>query len=139
MQEHPAALDYDCMTLTGRTIHEYADMGWRGLSSLAHLVRYLGPDSMTWRETHEDDEMPGWTTRPSTNAILADIYDAIAQLTRLYAAANSKRKPPKPKPYPRPNSHDRGEVIGKGAIRIVDFDSWWGIKTEDESGDDPEN
>ena len=138
MQEHPAALDYDCMTLTGRTLHEYADMGWQGMSSLAHLVRHLGPESMTWRATHEGDELPSWTSRPSTNAILADIYDVIAQLTRLFVIANSKSKPQRPRPYPRPNARDKGEVIGKGAIRVADFDSWWGIKTEDDPGDGPE-
>lgn len=125
MQEHPAALDYDCMTKTGRTLGEYADMGPAGLVSLAHLVRYLGPESMTWREAHAGDESPRWTTTFSTNAILADIYDAIAALNANYVRANSRRKPKPPKPYPRPNVREAGEKIGKGAIPISEFESWW--------------
>ena len=124
MQEHPDALDYDCMTRTGRTLAEYADAGAEGLVALSHLIRYLGPDSMVWREMNAGDETPGWTTTVSTNAILADIYDAIAALGANYVRVHSKAKP-YPKPYPRPNEKPDGKTVGSGAIPVSEFDSWW--------------
>lgn len=125
MAEHRQALEYDCMTRTGRTVGEYLDMGRRGTLALAAFVRHLGPDSETWRECHEGDETPGWTTVQSTNAILADIYDAISALNANFVRANSKRKPKQPKPYPRPNARPAGGGVGSGDVRAADFEEWW--------------
>lgn len=124
MQEYPAALDYDCMSKTGRTLAEYADMGAEGLIALSHLVRYLGPDSMVWREVNDGDELPPWTTVAQTNTILADIYDAIAMLNANYVSTHSKRRPT-PKPYRRPNAKPEGRTLGGGAIPLGEFDAWW--------------
>lgn len=115
VRDHAAALEYDLMTMTGRTLAEYAEMGADGRIALAAFIRYLPPDSVLYREMHPKDELPKWATTLKTNEILADLFD-------LYAFTKRK-KGRKPKPYPRPNRE--GRSIGKGAIPVRDFESWW--------------
>ena len=115
MERHAQALEYDLMTRTGRTLGEYMEMGVPGKVALVSFVRYLPPDSATGREANPNDEARAWGTTFKTNAILADLYD-------VFCAANAK-KGRRPKPYPRPNSERR--TLGRGAIRIRDFEAWW--------------
>ena len=115
VRDHCPALEYDLMTRTGRTLAEYMEMGADGRIALAAFIRYLPPDSALYRETHPKDETPQWMTTMKTNAILADFLDA-------YASANRK-KGAKRFTYPRPNRE--GKSIGKGAIPVRDFESWW--------------
>lgn len=109
------ALEYDLMTRTGRTLTEYLEMGAAGIVALVSFARHVPPDSALYREIHPRSQLPQWSTAAKTNAILADIFDA-------FCAANS-RKGSRPKLYPRPDSSGRG--IGKGAVRVKDFDEWW--------------
>lgn len=125
MRDHAAALDYDCMTMTGRTLDEYADMGAAGTVALVHLVRYLGPDSALWRETHVEDGTWRWATAVGTNAILADMYDKLSMIDAHLVNAHYKNKVRKVDPYPRPNDGPRGEVVGKGSLPISEFEEWW--------------
>lgn len=115
IRNHAQALEFDLMTMTGRTLSEYMGMGAAGKAALVSFTRYLPPDSATYREMHPRDELGGWLTTAKTNAILADIYDA-------FAIAHSK-KGHRPKPYPRPNG--KGKGIGKGAIPVNEFMDWW--------------
>lgn len=115
LRGHSRALEYDLMTRTGRTLGEYLAMGAAGASALVAFLRYLPPDSATWRDMHPRDELGPWWTTAKTNAILADLYDVLV-------AANTK-KGRRPKPYPRPNAKARS--IGKGAIPVSDFMDWW--------------
>lgn len=115
IEQHHSALEYDLMTRTGRTLAEYVEMGAAGRVALVSFARHIPPDSALYREMHPRDELGAWSSTIKTNAILADLFDA-------FAMANSK-KGRKPKPYPRPNAKARG--IGKGAIRVRDFDGWW--------------
>jgi len=116
LADHGRAVEYDLMTRTGRTLSEYMAMGAPGRAALVAFLRYVPPDSPTWRAMHpREADDAAWTTVAKTNVILADIYDAFAQ-------ANS-RKGRKPRPYPRPNA--RGRTIGNGAIRVRDFEKWW--------------
>lgn len=115
MRGHARALEYDLMTRTGRTLGEYLAMGADGACALAAFVRYLPPDSMTYRDVHPRDELWAWSSTLKTNAILADLFDA-------YAAAHA-RKGRRPRPYPRPNAEERS--IGRGAIPASQFMDWW--------------
>jgi len=115
IRNHAQALEYDLMTMTGRTLGEYMAMGAAGRAALISFTRYLPPTSATYREMHPRDELGAWYSTVKTNAILADIYDA-------YAMSHSK-KGRRPKPYPRPNGKRKG--IGKGAIPVRDFMDWW--------------
>ena len=102
------------MTRTGRTLKEYMDMGAGGITALLSFVENLPPDSALNRSMHPKDEFGVWYTTMKTNAILADLYD-------IFVAANSK-KGHKAKEYPRPKKH---QSIGRGAIPIKDFWTWW--------------
>ena len=125
MQEHADALDYDCMTRTGRTLGEYADMGARGLVALSHLVRHLPQDSATWRAAHEGDEMPLWSTPAMTNALLADISDQIDLFRSEHAAKGTGRRPRRMKPRHRPWAREGGGIGRRADVRAADFDEWW--------------
>jgi hypothetical protein len=59
--------------------------------------------------------------------MIADVFDAVIALSTMYANANSKKKIKAPKPYPRPWVDDKTETrkIGKDAVTISDFESWW--------------
>lgn len=105
------------MTRTGRNLDEHMAQGAPGKVALCSFLRHLPPDSALYRELHPDDDgLWLWTTTAKTNAILADLFDA-------YAMTHA-RKGRRPKPYPRPGDA-RGKSIGKGAIPIRDFESWW--------------
>lgn len=115
LRNHAQAFEYDLMTMTGRTLSEYTSMGAAGMVALVSFMRYMPPESMTYREMHPRDELGKWGTRSRTNAILADIYDA-------YAKVHSKNGR-KPRPYPRPNA--KAHNIGNGAIPVSEFMDWW--------------
>lgn len=102
------------MTRTGRTLNEFMSMGAAGKVALISFIKFSPPDSALNRDMNPKDEFGPWYTTMKTNAILADLFD-------LFAAAHS-RKGHTPKPYPRPKKQ---QSIGKGAIPIKDFWSWW--------------
>ena len=115
IRDHAQAFEYDLMTRTGRTLAECAEARG-GMAALCSFLRYLPPDSATYRETHPKDETGAWMGAAKTNAILADIYD-------MYAVTHAK-KGRRPKPYPRPNASARSS-IGAGAIPVREFEAWW--------------
>ena len=126
IRDHGAALEYDLMVRTGRTLGEYWDMGPSGMAALVHFVGNLDADSALAREAGGMDAAE-WSCAFKTNAVLADIYDALQWLHHSFASAHSKTKVKRPEPYPRPWAK-KGETIGKGAIPISRFWDWWGSK-----------
>lgn len=120
--EHGGALNYDLMTRLGAFIEDVPDfISWRDLMD---FVRHLPNDSALFSVLHPD--FAGWATTAQTNTILANIYDAIAQLSHMYASVNSKKTIPRPKLYPRPFAHDDDEQkLGSDAIPMSEFDAWW--------------
>ena len=128
MDKHASALDYDLMTRTGRSTAEWAALGATGIVALAHFVKQLDISSRTYAEMHDSAWLSGWSMRIKTNALLADLFDAVNALRYAYVASVSKRKPDKPKPYPRPwhKSRDKGtKHYGRDGIPIKDFKKWW--------------
>lgn len=101
-------------------------MGAAGIVALLHFVHYLDDSSALVAETGEQWRgLGGWSGRMQTNAILADIYDALAAFNTSYIAANSKHKPKKPEQYPRPWTKKKTKRIGRDAIPITEFNNWW--------------
>lgn len=102
-------------------------LGWAALRS---FVTHLGPDSALHAELNPEDA--GWYQPWTAQAVLADIYDALAGMVTGYATCNRRKGSPKPKPprpYPRPwlTDEQRGvRRVGRGAIPISEFDEWWG-------------
>ena len=105
------------------TGHSLEDVG-SGLSwaALGAFIRNLGPESATAREL--DPEMAYWSSRAKTNAILADIFDMLAQINANLVAVGSHKASKKPKSYPRPGDNKREKKIGKNALPVNELDSW---------------
>lgn len=129
IDEHRGQFDYDLMTMTGRTLQEYLDMGGEGIIALAHFAVNLGLDSATICAESGFTRQSEWTYRMKTNAILADIYDAIQAFSYIFAKSKSKRKnAKKPKPYPRPWVEPKTQKFGKDPIPVSRFKRWWNSK-----------
>ena len=114
IEKHDRALEYDLMTRTGRTLNEYMEMGAAGKVALISFIKFLPPDSALNRDINPKDEFGPWYTTMQTNRILADLFD-------VFVMANTK-KGRQPKEYPRPK---KKQSIGKGALPIKDFWTWW--------------
>lgn len=113
------------MTRTGRTLGEYLDKGAAGIVALCHFVEHLSPDSVLAAEISGYEHMRQWSTQLRTNAMLADLYDAISALRYTVAASRSKKKIKRPKPYPRPWAKEKTRKFGKDPIPVKDFWNWW--------------
>lgn len=122
------------MTMTGRTLAEYDRMGAAGTVALVSFVKHAGPGTALWRAVNPEDELPGWTERRQTNAMLADIYDALARLIAVTAAHGTGKKPKRTEPYPRPNAKKKTKKVGKGAIAASRFADWWDSFTNKKEG-----
>ena len=114
------------MTTTGRTLAEYLRLP-DGLIALVHFAQNLGMDSATICAASGHERQSDWALRFKTNAILADVYDAVSAFNYSFIKAHSKKKKPKrPKPYPRPWVKEKHtKRFGRGAIPIKDFWKWW--------------
>jgi hypothetical protein len=87
----------------------------------------LGPESATAREL--DPEMAYWSSQAKTNAILADIFDMLAQINANLVAVGSHKASKKTKPYPRPGDKDKQDKkLGKNALPAEELDSWFAKK-----------
>ena len=125
MDGYGSQLDYDCLTLTGRSISEHLGRGADGIVSLAHFAANLPADSATRMKESGYGGVDEWATRFKTNALLADIYDAMGAFLYAFACSRSKKKPKRPKPYPRPWAVEKGRRFGRGAIPVRYFQEWW--------------
>ena len=125
IDNHGEALEYDLLTRTG---HEIDDVG-RTLSwgALYAFVRNLGPDSALAREMYPEEAR--WATRTKTNAILADIYDAIMMQTMTMIALRTGKQPKGPKWYPRPGDKDKQKDnekhFGSEALPADELHEWF--------------
>lgn len=102
------------------------DMGAAGIVALVHFVENLDVDSALMRDIDSVD-IAEWASNLKTNALLADVFDALVQFNFNYVQAHSKHRPQKPKPYPRPWAK-KEDKIGKGAIPVSQFWDWWTSK-----------
>lgn len=94
------------------------------MGAFASLVKGLASsyDSELWRSTHED--LAIWSTTLKTNALLADIYDMLAQLNANMVGGFSRKKSSRIKPLPRPWLVDKSKHIGKGALPKDELREW---------------
>ena len=109
------------MISTGHSLDDVGSgLSWAALGSFLHN---LGPDSATAREL--DPDMAIWSSSAKTNAILADIFDMLAQINANLVAIGSHKTSKKPKPYPRPGDKEKQEKrIGKNALPANELDLW---------------
>ena len=95
------------------------------MGAFSSFVRSLAKDydSELWRSTHQD--LAVWSTTLRTNALLADIYDMLAQINANMVGGFSKKKASKIKPIPRPWLKDKSKHIGgKGALPKNKLREW---------------
>lgn len=96
--EHRGAIERDLLMYTG---HELQDVGrtmsWTAFSS---FLTHLDPEAALVREINPEGS--AWATTAKTNAILADIFDMLANINSNLIALGTGRPAKRPKPYPRP-------------------------------------
>ena len=97
---------------------------WRALHA---FVKHLPSNSAFKRELNGGDAE--WSTLLKTNAILADIYDAISSFAVAFVKSRGGH-PKSPKPYRRPGMQSDGQHIGKGAVPKGTFMDWWENKSK---------
>ena len=61
-----------------------------------------------------------------TNAILADIFDVLAQINANLVAMGSHKKAKEPKYYPRPGNEPKKNTkhFGSGALPVDELERW---------------
>lgn len=121
MNEHKEAIQYDLITSAGVELDEVGSS--LSLGALSSFVKNLSYDSALWRSTHEEDTVL-WSTTLKTNALLADIYDMLAQLNANMCGGFSHKKASKVKPLARPWIKDKKKIGGKGALPKQKLREW---------------
>lgn len=113
------------MTMTGRTLGEYAAMGAGGRLALVSFLLHLPVESATWRALNEGDETPFYATPLGTSKVLMDVFDAINGAAYNVCVSNGA-KCQKPDPYPRPNEKKGGKRhIDADVMTIEEFEESW--------------
>lgn len=96
--DHREAIEYDLLTRTGYQLSDIgSSLGWPAVRA---FINHEPVDSAFVRELHP--EFSTWATTAKTNAILADIFDILANINSNLVALGSGKPAKKPKPYPRP-------------------------------------
>lgn len=123
LAEHGEAIEADLVG-AGWTLDDVPSrLPWRALYA---FVTHLPSDSALKREMNGEDSE--WATTLKTNAILADIHDAITSFAAMFAKAKGGH-PKEPKPYKRPGASSGEKRIGKGAVPHGTFMKWWESKS----------
>lgn len=122
---HRGALDYDLMTLAGRTLDDVFD-GRMTPRALLHFVLNLDTSSRTWRDINPDraDEAT-WLDGSLTSVLLARVCDEISDMQWVYLQSLSKCSVQRPSHVPTPWTKDDSRHIGRDPIPISEFNEWW--------------
>lgn len=118
-----------------KTGYQLADVGrtlkWSALNA---FLMNQPEGSALMREMHPDES--AWSTQVKTNAILADIFDILAQINANLVALGSGRPAKQPKPYPRPvkkkPEHERH--FGRDALPPDELRKWFEMKRKENAG-----
>lgn len=114
---------------TGYTLDDVGStLSWSALGAFLHRVE---PDGAIAHEIEPD--IAAFSSRFKTNAILADIYDVLAQINANMVAGFSRKRTSKPKRYPRPGDNDKRR-IGKDSLTVNELDSWFAKKKQQRGG-----
>ena len=118
-----------------QTGHSLDDVGstltWSALGAFLHKV---DPGSAIAHEL--EPEIAAFSTQFKTNAILADIYDILAQINANLVAGFSRKRSQKPRRYPRPGDDSKKRIGKNNAMTISDLDAWIAKKREQGGGTD---
>ena len=103
-------------------------LNWSALGAFLHRV---DPNSAIAHEI--EPEIADFSGTFKTNAILADIYDILAQINANLVAGFSHKRTSKPRRYPRPGDDDKRR-IGKDGMTVDELDSWFAQKKRQRGG-----
>lgn len=99
--------------------------------ALPSFVGGLDADSALAHEGRPEEA--AWSTTAKTNAILADIYDALNQLNANLIAAASGKPSKRIKPYPRPRSRNDDANMkhyGSDPLPVSELEKWFEERRE---------
>lgn len=123
-------MERDLLVQTGYSLDDVGGaLSWSALGAFLHRV---DPESAVAHEI--EPEIAAFAGRYRTNAILADIYDILAQINANLVAGFSRKRAQKPRRYPRPGDNDKRR-IGKGSgMAVNELDSWFARKKKQRGG-----
>lgn len=100
------------MTMTGYDLEDIGhSLSWGALGAFLHK---LDISSETAKEL--DPDLAVWCSLAKTNALLADLYDLMAQINANLCAIGSGDRASRPKKYPRPGNRNKdAKHIGNAA------------------------
>lgn len=104
-------------------------LSWSALGAFLHIVE---PDSAIAHELEPD--VANFASSFKTNAILADIYDILAQINANLVAGFSRKRTQKPKRYPRPGDDSKRRIGKDNSMTMNELDSWFAKKKENKRG-----
>lgn len=97
------------------------------------FMAHLPDDSAVGQELRP--EYAAWASRTKTNMILADIFDALAQINANLVALGSGNAAKQPKPYKRPgqkqNDNENVKHFGSGALPPDELRAWFEMKRKE--------
>lgn len=109
-----------------------ARLRWRALFS---FVTHPAPASSLYAELQPD--YAPWLDGRNVAPLLADVYDALQQLTYAYTKRNARRgaNVVRPKPYPRPwagpETNAQWRHFGQGALPPAELDAWFAARQKE--------
>ena len=122
-------MERDLLVQTGHTLDDVGGaLSW---SALGAFLQKIAPDSATANEI--EPEIAAFSGTFKTNAILADIYDLLAQINANIVAGFSRKHAQRPKRYPRPGDSETRR-IGKDSMTVSELDSWFAEKKRQRGG-----
>ena len=122
-------MERDLLVQTGHTLDDVGSaLSWSALGAFLHRV---DPDGAIAHEIEPD--IAAFSSRFKTNAILADIYDILAQINANLVAGFSRKRTSKPRRYPRPGDESKRR-IGKDSMTMSELDSWFAKKKKQRGG-----
>jgi len=122
-------VERDLLVQTGHTLDDVGSaLSWSALGAFLHRV---DPDGAIAHEIEPD--IAAFSSRFKTNAILADIYDILAQINANLVAGFSRKRTSKPRRYPRPGDESKRR-IGKDSMTMSELDSWFAKKKKQRGG-----
>ena len=104
-------------------------LSWSALGAFLHRVE---PDSAIAHELEPD--VANFASSFKTNAILADIYDILAQINANLVAGFSRKRTQKPKRYPRPGDDSKRRIGKDNGMTMNELDSWFADKKRKRGG-----
>lgn len=123
-------MERDLLVQTGFTLEDVGGaLSWSALGAFLHKVE---PDGAIAQEIEPD--IAAFSSRFKTNAILADIYDVLAQINANLVGGFSRKRSQKPRRYPRPGDNSKRHIGKNDSMTVNELDSWFAQKKQKHGG-----